>query len=176
MLQKIINSTFSKPLSVLLAIVFLAVSFDLTAENATLKAGTNIPLETVSPIDTEFISSGQMVDLRVAADIKVDSKVVIKAGSLAKGQIVNFKKNGAIGSPGKVEVQVKSVQAVDGQEVYLVGGNVQKEGESKLVLSIALSLLICPLFLLIKGKNAEVPAGTQLYSSVATESVIAVKE
>lgn len=174
MLDKILKSTATKPLALVLAFVFLSATTGASAQNVTLKAGTNIPLETVSNMNTEFLNSGQIIDIRVVTDIKVDNKIVIKGGTIAKGQVVNLKKNGAIGAPGKIDILVKSVQSIDGQEIFLTGGNIQREGDNKLVLSIALSVLICPLFLLLKGKNAEVPAGTQVYGSVASETSIAI--
>ena len=73
----------------------------------------------------------------------------------------------AIGKEGFVEIQIKSVTAVDGQEVFLTGGNVYHEGDDRQLLSILLGVLVCLLFLIMKGKNAQVPPGYQVNSSVA---------
>ena len=169
MLERILKSAITKPFCIILSIMFLAVTFNLSAENVKLSAGTSIPLETVNTIDADNLTDGQIIDFRVMTDIKVGNQVLIKAGSIAKGQVLSYKKSGMVGIPGKLEIQIKSVKSVDGQEVFLTGGNINKEGDSKLVLSIALSLLICPLFLLMKGKSAVVPAGMQVASTVASD-------
>ena len=78
----------------------------------------------------------------------------------------------AIGREGFVEIQIKSVTAVDGQEIMLTGGNVYQEGENRQTLSIVLGVFVCVLFLLLKGRSAQVPQGFQIESSVATTTTI----
>ncbi|WP_243348170.1 hypothetical protein [Parabacteroides sp. FAFU027] len=169
MLERILKSVITKPFCIILSVMFLAVTFNLSAENVKLSAGTSVPLETVNTIDADNLADGQVIDFRVMSDVKVGNQVVIKAGSIAKGQVLSYKKSGMIGQPGQLQIQIRSVKSVDGQEVFLAGGNINKEGDSKLVLSIALSLLLCPLFLLMKGKSAVIPAGMQVTSSVASD-------
>lgn len=113
-----------------------------------------------------------MVDFRVKTDVKVDNKVVIAAGAIAKGQVVRGQKAKGLGKEGFVEIQIKSVRAVDGQEVYLSGGNVYQEGDDQQTLAIVLGVFVCILFLFLKGKNATVPPGFQLNSSVASTVTI----
>ena len=115
---------------------------------------------------------GQVVDFRVKTDVKVDNKVVIAAGAIAKGQVVRGQKAKGLGKEGFVEIQIKSVRAVDGQEVYLSGGNVYQEGDDQQTLAIVLGVFVCILFLFLKGKNATVPSGFQLNSSVASTVTI----
>ena len=71
-----------------------------------------------------------------------------------------------------VELQIRSVLAVDAHEVYLSGGNVYQEGDDQQTLAIVLGVFVCILFLFLKGKNAMVPAGFQLSSSVASTVTI----
>tara|TARA_B110000046_G_scaffold88676_1_gene96750 strand:+ start:2714 stop:3157 length:444 start_codon:yes stop_codon:yes gene_type:complete len=139
-----------------------------------LNAGTNIPLETVSMIQSDLVSVGQTIDLRVKYDVKVDGQVAIPAGSIAKGQVMRAQKAKGLGKEGFVEIQIKSVTAVDGQEVFLTGGNVYQEGEEKQTLAILLGVFVCILFLTMKGKNAQVPPGYQVSSSVATTMTIKI--
>ncbi len=102
----------------------------------------------------------------------VDDIVVIPGGSIAKGQVMRAERPKAIGKEGFVEIQIKSVTAADGKEVNLTGGNVYQEGEDKQTLAIVLGVFVCILFLLMKGKNAQVPQGFQIESSVATTTTI----
>lgn len=173
MITKIQNSFFAKPIAMLLAASFLFMSFKMTGDGAvTLNAGTNVSLETVSMIQSDLASVGQTIDFRVKYDVKVDSKIVIQAGAIAKGQVMRAQKAKGLGKEGFVEIQIKSVTAVDGQEVFLTGGNVYNEGEDKETLSILLGVFVCILFLTMKGKNAQVPPGYQVSSSVATTMAI----
>lgn len=170
------NSAHLKSLALLLVVSVLSLSFKIPGSNGViLNAGTNIPLETVSMIQSDLVSVGQIIDFRVKYDVKVDEKIVLPAGSIAKGQVMRAQKAKGLGKQGFVEIQIKSVTAVDGQEVFLTGGNVYQEGEDKQTLSILLGVFVCILFLTMKGTNAQVPPGYQVNSSVATTTTIKVE-
>lgn len=143
-------------------------------ESVTLNAGTLIPLETVSTIKSDLVTVGQVLDFRVTRDIVAEGKVVIPAGSIANGQVIRGQRAKGLGKAGFLEVQIKSVKSVDGQDIYLAGGNVYEEGEDKAALAIILGLFVCILLLTIKGKNAEIPAGFAFNASVGTTTTIAI--
>lgn len=173
MLSSIQNSFFTKPLIAVLIVALFNLSF-IPNGNVLLKAGTQLQLELVNMIDTEMITSGQTIDFRVKFDVKADGKVVIAAGSIAKGQVIRAEKAKALGKAGQVQIEIKSVTAVDGSHVYLSGGNVFREGEDKQTLSIVLGLFVCILFLLKKGENVQIASGTSFDVQVATNAEIKV--
>ena len=163
------NKSISKSISVLMSLAVLNLSAaPTTVETVVLKAGTNIPLETINVITSDNASAGRTVDFRVTRDIDVDGQTVIQAGSIAKGQIIRTQKAKGIGKAGFLEIQIKSVTAVDGQEVYLTGGNINETGDDKQTLAIVLGIFVCILLLLIKGNNAEVQPGYSFSTSVAS--------
>lgn len=170
------KKSVSKSLAVLmsLAILNLTTAAPLNLETVVLNAGTIVPLETMNVISSENTNVGQTIDLRVTRDVKADGQTVIPAGSIAKGQIVRSDKAKGIGKAGFLEIQIKSITAVDGQEVYLSGGNINEEGEDKQTLAIVLGIFVCVLLLLIKGKNAEIQPGFSFNSNVATTMNIQV--
>jgi len=175
MIEKIYQSIYAKPLAVLLAVSILCMSFKAGgSDEAVLNAGTNIPLETTMRISSELIFPGQMIDFRVISDVKVGDKTVIAAGSIAKGQVIRAEKAKGLGKEGFLFIQLKSVKAVDGQEIFLNGGNVQQEGEDRVALAVVLGVVVCILFLLIKGKNAMIPSGYQVNASVASTTTIKI--
>jgi hypothetical protein len=169
MIQTFQKSNYVRHIAVLLAFSMLTMSFTPNKpDDVVLNAGTIVALETTSMLQSDQVFVGQTIDFRVKYDVKVNGKKAIVAGSIAKGQIMRAQKAKGLGRQGFLEVQIKSVTAVDGQEVFLSGGNVYQEGDDKQALAIALGVFVCILFLTIKGKNAQVPAGYQVSSSVAT--------
>ena len=173
MFIKLFKSCYFKPITFLMALAMLTMSFTMPNGTVVLKAGTMIPMELVSTITSKTARNGQMVDFRVMSDVKVDGKTVIPTGSIAQGQIVRAKKSGLLGSEGELEISVKSVKAVDGTNIYLSSNNISDEGSNKVALSIVLTL--CCLFgFLIKGGKAEIPAGTQVQGMVASNTEINV--
>lgn len=175
-MKKFRDSVCFKPVAVLLAYVMFFGSTASAANPAgevILKAGTSIPLELVSTITSKNISSGSIIDFRVLSDVKADGKIVVPAGSLAKGQVSRVKKNSMFGGAGELEVAVRSVTAVDGTNIFLSSSSLSDEGDSRVVISVVL-FLVCLLGFLIKGGSAEIPAGTQCTATVGSNTSIAI--
>ncbi len=174
MLRKIQNSIFSKPLIIILIIALFNLSFTMPEGKVLLKEGTPLQLELVNSINSEILIAGQTIDFRVKYDIKVDSKVVIPADAIAKGQVIRVQKAKAIGEPAKVQIEIKEVEAIDGTKVYLSDGNIYHEGENKQTLSIILGIFVCIFCLLIKGEDVNIPSGKTFKAQVATNTEITV--
>ncbi|MFM7856148.1 MAG: hypothetical protein ACKO96_30565 [Flammeovirgaceae bacterium] len=104
----------------------------------------------------------------------VDERVVIPAGSIAQGQVIRAQKARGLGKQGFIEIQIKSVKVVDGQNLLLTAPNLFNEGEDAQTLAIVLGLVVCILFLTIKGKEATVPVGYKVSSVAATSLQIKV--
>ncbi len=159
----------------LMMISFANMSFRVNNQgDLLLTAGTPVALETIGVILSEGTTVGQIIDFKVRADVKVGDKVVIPAGSIAKGQVSRVQAPKGLGKEGFIEIQIKSVKAIDGQEVQLASGSVYKEGQDKAGLSIVLGIFVCVLFLLMKGKNAEIAPGYQIDATVASNVSIKV--
>jgi hypothetical protein len=176
MLYNLVKKTWVKmPLVLLMFVAFANMSFRMKNNGEViLSAGTAVPLEAIGTISSDGLSAGQTVDFKVRSDVKVGDKVVIAAGSIAKAQVTRVKEPKALGKEGFVELQIKSVQTVDGKTVNLSSGSLSKSGDDKAGLSIILGIFVCVLFLLIKGKNAEIPAGYQVDAVVSSNVTVNV--
>lgn len=163
--------------ALLLAFVMLVSSFKVPvyASTAVLKAGTTINFETTSVIKSGSMLAGQLIDFRVTRDVIADGNVVVPAGSIAKGQVVRSEKAKGLGKPGFIEVQIKSVTAVDGQEIFLSSNNVSNEGDDKSTAAIVLGILVCILFLFKKGGEAEIPVGYNFNGMVASNTTVEIQ-
>lgn len=169
------NSIVKKTTAALLLVCLSTFSFHVQAAGEIIiPAGTRIELETVQSISSELIQPGEPVDFKVRADVAINGVVVVKAGTLAKGVVITSDHAKGIGKEGNVEIQVKNVQAVDGSFLPLSSNSIARKGENNAVLSIVLGVLVCLLFLLIKGKNGVIPAGTSVDAIVASNSKVVV--
>lgn len=139
----------------------------------TLKAGTPIPLATVSTITSSSVSSGSVVDFSVLYDIKVGDAIVIPAGTITKGQVTNIKKPSALGKGGEVLITLNTVNAIDGTLIPLSGATISATGQDNTALAIICGLCTIIGFL-IDGKDAEIPAGTNVQAVVMANSTIAL--
>ena len=127
---------------------------------AVLPAHTAIMIQCNDTISTKNIASGATVHFSVVNDIKNnDGLILIKAGTPVSAQISFVEENGMIGKSGKLTISDFHTTAIDGTYIPL-SGTVSSNPEDKMVLSIVLSVLVCPLFLLLKGGEGSLPAGT----------------
>ncbi len=131
-----------------------------TGSKSSIPPHTPIIIKCSETITTKDIVSGSKVNFSVVNDIKdKNGLVLIKAGSPVSAQITFAKDNGMVGRSGQITVSDFHTVAVDGSYVPL-SGTISTNPEDKLVLSVVLSALFCPLFLLIRGDEARMPAGT----------------
>ena len=118
-------------------------------------------LRPLSRRSTKTASENDPVNLRVVEAVRVGNRVVIAAGTLVKGIVASVEQRGHLGKGGKLGIRVDSTTAVDGKKIKLRAS--KGKGDTGTVGStIALSILISPLFLLRRGNHAVIKPGTKL--------------
>lgn len=128
--------------------------------NLMLPAHTPIIIRCVETISTRDVVSGGTVKFVVASNVKdSNGNILIRSNTPVTAQISFAKAKGMIGKSGELTITDFHTTAVDGAYVPL-SSSVSASGDEKVTLSIVLSVLVCPLFLLMKGEEAQVPAGT----------------
>jgi hypothetical protein len=160
--------------------------YQIKAEDGTtitLRSGTPIVVEASQTYNAKNLSEGQTVNVRVKYNVVVNKQTLVAAGALGTANISDLTKPGAFGKPGRMELQMQSVQAVDGQQILLSGTPMVAEGQGKKGLAWGLSIGLFFLTIIggltglfIKGKAAEVKAGTTTNTSVASDAQIETSE
>ena len=146
-------------------------------QGITLRAGTPVVVEAAQTYSGKNLSVGQNITVRVKFNVVVNKNTLIAAGALGNANISSIEKPKGFGRAGKMEIQVQSVQAVDGQQVLLSGIPIYAEGDHRKGLAwgvaIGVGLFTYGLGLLLgfafKGRDAEFRAGTTLNASVASD-------
>ncbi|MEM9887823.1 MAG: hypothetical protein AAF849_18150 [Bacteroidota bacterium] len=111
------------------AIIFLAtslMSFTSVAPASnmliTLRAGTAVSLSLNEQVNADKVEIGNTVEFLVRSNVTVNGQVLIAAGSIAEGMVKDVVKScnkcKADGCS-KLVIAVETVQAVDGQNIYL---------------------------------------------------------
>lgn len=153
------NSHFNTVSKVVLITFILQFISPILAETIVLRNGTPMQLSLFRTLNSETATVGQRVTYRLEHDIKVEGKVLIWAGSLATGEIVDVEKKGILGKAGTLSIQLKSIQAIDGTNVRLTAYKVVK-GEDKSSTAIIVTLILCIFGLLMKGGDASLQSGS----------------
>jgi hypothetical protein len=149
----------------------------------TLRSGTPVVVEAVQTYNSKNLSEGQTVNVRAKYNVVVNKQTVIAAGALGNATITDIQRPGIFGKPGRLELQIQSVQSVDGQQILLSGMNMIAEGQNKRGLAWGLSIGLFLLTIIggavgffIKGKPAELKSGTTANASVASDAQVEVDE
>ncbi len=141
-----------------------------------LPAHTPVAIRCDETITTSNIVSGGTVKFSVIGDIKSsDGRVLISAGTPVSATISFASPKGMIGKSGTVTINDFHTNTVDGAYVPL-SSSVSATPEDKMTLSIVLSVLVCPLFLLMNGDDAQVPAGTTKTAYTVSDVYVKINE
>lgn len=124
-----------------------------------IPAGTPVIVKSVDTLNSGTLISGTEVSFKTIKDVKLDDRLLIKAGADVQARVTYAKKKGMVGEPGVIQISDFTVNAVDGTDVPL-RSNIFVSGEDKSDLSLVLGVILCFPFLIMKGHNAELPAGT----------------
>ncbi len=124
-----------------------------------LNARTPVIIRSNEEINTKTLKSGDSINFSVVQDVTDEKgRIFIKANTPVSANIT-FKPKEYIGRSAEITITDFHTRAVDDTYVPL-SSTISVEPEDKMVLSIVLSTVLCPLFLLMKGRNAILPEGT----------------
>ncbi|CAN5283925.1 hypothetical protein BH20ACI2_BH20ACI2_29300 [soil metagenome] len=132
-----------------------------TAIPVVIPDGTEISAVTTETISSKTANEDDPINFKVDEDVVIAGSVVIAKGTTLKGVVTNAKKSGRMGKGGELNVRVESTTTVDGQKLKVRAAK-GKAGDDKTGSTIALTIFISPLFLLKRGKNAEIKEGTKI--------------
>jgi len=143
------------------------------ADQIVLAEGTPVQLKFRDTVSSGKNQPGDTINLVVLEDILADDgkTVLVKAGSAAWGTVADCKKRGMIGSKGELAISIDGTKAIDGKKIPL-RANISREGQSRLGATVALSLIVTPLFLLMKGKDAKMLANVRVSAFVDRDTLI----
>lgn len=152
----------------LLAPLLLAgASFQACPANASLPAGLEVPLVTVTPLTTKKQATGDMIALRTAEDVRIGDMLVIPKDTEATGQVALARATGGLGINGRLTI-VPLYLRVGGSVVRLTGATQQKH---RVGADTVAGLYLTPI---ISGRSAVIRPGTPLPAEVLKPVTVCV--
>lgn len=127
----------------------------------TVPEGTEFTAQTLEFLSSETANTGDQVQMEVDNNLVVDGAIAIAAGTPVRGTVANVTKASRMGRSGNISIRVESTAAVDGQRVPVRATKAQTEGD-KTGSTIALTLIVSPLFLLRRGNDVAYQPGTKI--------------
>jgi hypothetical protein len=143
-----------------------------------LNEDTPIRLRLSQNLSSGTSKKDDKVDFEVLEDIKVGDMVVISQGSVAIATVTEAHPKKSFGRSGKLNVNIDYVRLTNGDKVALRAMKGGKGGSRTGVMTgavVATAIVFfpaAPLFFFIKGKNIEIPKGTEITAFVAADTPI----
>ena len=138
-----------------------------------LEDGTAVTLRLGRSLSSADAHAGDRVDFEVAEEISVNRIVVIPKDSPASGTVITAQKKRRMGRAGKLDVNIDSVQLVDGEKATLRAVKESQGGSHTGIMAggmVATSLIVwpaAPVFLLMHGKDVTIPKGTEVTAYIS---------
>lgn len=127
----------------------------------TVPDGTEFTAQTLEFLSSETANAGDQVQMEVDNNLVVDGAIAIAAGTPVRGTIASVTRASRMGRSGGINIRVESTSAVDEQRVPVRATKAQTAGD-KTGSTIALTLIVSPLFLLRKGNDVAYQPGTKI--------------
>jgi hypothetical protein len=137
-----------------------------------IQDATSIRLALMEPLSSATNQVDDPVRFEVTEEVKVGDVVAIPRGSTAVGHVVEVEPRRRLGRAGKLNFSIDHVKAPDGTNVRLRASSTRK-GDDKTGTVIVGSVLLSPLFLIMRGKDISIPTGTSFSAYVDGDREIA---
>ncbi|MCW3845781.1 hypothetical protein OF829_00910 [Sphingomonas sp. LB-2] len=137
-----------------------APAADPCTDCITIPALTVVTVEIMVDLGSKISKSGDTFPIRLAAPIVVNGVEIVPAGVTGMGEVIHAKRSGGSGAAGELVLAARYLE-VDGRRLRLRSMNLSANGRSNINTAFAISAVGPPVVgFLIKGKQANVPAGT----------------
>jgi hypothetical protein len=139
----------------------------LASQSATVKIpdGTPVRLALLDSLSSATNHADDAVNFEVTEEIRIGPAIAIPRGATARGHVVEAEAKRRMGRAGKLNFTVDYVKAPDGSNVRLRASSA-RQGQEKSGTVIVGTVLVSPLFLLMRGKDIEIPRGTAINAYV----------
>jgi hypothetical protein len=130
-----------------------------------IQDATSIRLSLMESLSSATNSVDDPVRFEVTEDVNAGGVVAIPRGSTAVGHVVEVEPRRRLGRAGKLNFSIDHVKAPDGTNVRLRASSTRK-GDDKTGTVIVGTVLLSPLFLIMRGKDVSIPKGTEVIAYV----------
>lgn len=150
-------------------------------EEVVIPAGTLVPIRFLSTLSSKSNKAGETFRFQLSENIFLDNKLIIPVYSEGIGEITKAKKATLLSRPGKLEIEFKSLSALDGTSLSLILGEEAEEENKRLYVAIGAGILgfiilSNPIGLvfgaLIPGKNVKIEEGTEIFLQVKDDTTV----
>ncbi len=144
---------------------------EVPLEQTQVPANTLVKVSLVTPVNAKNIKVGDRIEIKSEEDVIENGRLLFAKGAPGYGEVTKVKQAGNFGRDAEVEIDFKALRTMDGTDASMMLGEESKEKMQSMALAAGASLagivLLGPIGIIggafVKGKNIDLPAGTELY-------------
>lgn len=141
-------------------------------------ANTLIKVLTVTPINAKNLKAGDRIEFQAAEDVIEGGRLLFAKGAPGYGTVTKVRQARNFGRDAEVVIDFQAMRAIDGTDVEMLLGEESKAKMESMAMAAGASLagmaLLGPIGIIggvfIKGKNIDLPTGTELYIQTKNET------
>ena len=150
-------------------------------EEVVIPAGTLVAVRFLSTLSSKNNKTGETFNFQISKNVFLDNKLIIPVNSEGVGEITKAKKATLLSRPGKLEIEFKSLSALDGTSLGLILGEEAEEENKRLYVAVGAGILgfiilSNPIGLvfgaLVPGKNVKIEEGTEIFLQVESDTSV----
>ena len=137
--------------------------------------GTPIRLRLSRNVSSGDAKEGETVDFEVLQDVVVNNTVIVKRGGVALGTVTESRSKRRMGRAGRLDINIDNTRLISGERIALRAVKAASGGSNagKMTLAIVATTIVffpvAPLFLFAKGKDMNIPKGTEVTAYTSGE-------
>lgn len=145
-----------------------------------MPTNTLVKVSLVTPVNAKNIKVGDRIEIKAEEDVIENGRLLFAKGAPGYGEVTKVKQAGNFGRDAEVQIDFKALRTMDGTDTAMTLGEESKEKMQSMAFaagaSVAGMVLLGPIGIIggafVKGKNIDLPAGTELYIQTAAPASI----
>ena len=150
-------------------------SKEVPLEQTQVPANTLVKASLVTPVNAKNLKVGDRIEIKSEEDVIENGRLLFAKGAPGYGEVTKVKQAGNFGRDAEVQIDFKALRTVDGTDAPMVLGEAAKEKMQSMAFAAGASIagiaLLGPIGIIggafVKGKNVNLPEGTELYIQTA---------
>lgn len=153
---------------------------EVPLEQTYIPANTLVKVALLSPINSKNAKEGDKVYYQALEDVVLDGMLVLTKGAVGEGVVAKVKKSAAFGKNAAVDIDFRSISAIDGSLVKMSLGQEAMDEMSSKGITVGASLSGKPVLksigaivgAFVHGEDVDTAEGAEMYLQTADESSV----
>lgn len=145
-----------------------------------MPANTLVKVSLATPVNAKNLKAGDRIEIKAEEDVVENGMLLFAKGAPGYGEVTKVSAAKNFGRDAEVKIDFKMLRAIDGTDTPVVLGEESKQKMQSMAMAAGASVagiaLLGPIGIIggvfVKGKNIDLPVGTELYIQTAQPTTL----